>query len=485
MHCHSYPTPSITRREWLSQTGYGLGGAALASLLGGTSNASPQPTSDKHRGLPALPHFPAKAKRVICLFMSGGLSQLDGFDYKPVLKVRERQPLPNSVFGGRQPLGMSKLQGSFLMQGSAFDFTQHGKSGAWFSSAFPHLATQADRICFLKGMVSDAVNHDPAIIFMNSGNQLPGRPSMGSWISYGLGSENENLPAFIVLVTKKPADQPLSSRLWDSGFLPSQHQATPFRAGKEAVLYLNNPPGIPTALHRKMLDRLREVQADELARRGEAEISARIEQYEMAFRMQTSVPGLTDISTEKPETLEKYGPAVNTPGSYAYNCVLARRMCESGVRFVQLYHPGWDHHAVLKPTFDATAKEVDQPTAALLQDMAERGLLEDTLVMFVTEFGRTCYSQGNVKEDGEYGREHHRDAFTCWLAGAGVKPGMTHGATDDFGFNVVEGKVNVNDFHATFLHLMGVQHDRFAYSYQGRDFRLTDVAGDVVKPILA
>lgn len=480
MHCQRFDNPkNLTRREWLSRTGYGLGGTALASLIGGTSTAEARP------GLPSMPHFAPKAKRVICLFMSGGLSQLDSFDYKPVLKQREKEPLPASVFNGRKPLGMSKLQASFPMQGTAFEFKQHGQSGAWFTDRFPHLAEQADRICFLKGMVSEAVNHDPAIIYMNSGSQLPGRPSMGSWISYGLGSENENLPAFIVLVTKKGADQPLSSRLWDSGFLPSQHQAVPFRSGKEAVLYLNNPSGLPPELHRRMLDHLREVQADELTRRGEAEISARIEQYEMAFRMQTSVPGLTDISSEKPETLEKYGPDVKSAGSFAYNCVLARRMCERGVRFVQLYHPGWDHHAYLKTAFSDNAREIDQPIAALLQDMSECGLLEDTLVMFVSEFGRTCYSQGSLKEGGEYGREHHRNSFTCWLAGGGVKPGMTYGVTDEFGFDVVENRVTVNDFHATFLHLMGIDHERFTFNYQGRDFRLTDVAGHVVKPILA
>ena len=477
MHCQQYEPPhTLSRRDWLSRAGYGLGGAALASLMGTPAEAK--------TGLPSLPHFAPKAKRVICLFMSGGMSQLDSFDYKPLLKEREKQPLPDSVFNGRKPLGMSKLQGSFPMQGSGYAFKQHGQSGAWMSDRFPHLAKQADRLCFVKSMVSDAVNHDPAIIFLNSGNQLPGRPSMGSWISYGLGSENENLPAFIVLVTRKPADQPLSSRLWDSGFLPSQHQAAPFRAGKEAVLYLNNPAGIPPTLHRRMLDRLREVQQDELARRGEAEISARIEQYEMAFRMQTSVPGLTDLSTEKPETLERYGPEVKTNGSFAANCVLARRMCESGVRFVQLYHPGWDHHAYLNTAFGNNAKEIDQPISALLNDLSDRELLKDTLVIFVSEFGRTPYSQGAAKE-GEYGREHHRNAFTCWFAGAGVKPGMSHGATDDFGFDAVVDPVTVNDFHATFLHLMGIEHERFIFPFQGRDFRLTDIAGKVVKPILA
>lgn len=464
--------------------GHGVGAAALASLMGGGGGTAQ--ASSSLAGLPGLPHFAPKAKRVICLFMSGGMSQLESFDHKPVLAKETGNPLPPSVFKGRKPLGMSKLQGSFFARGSLFPFAQHGQSGAWFSSCYPHLAKHADRLCFLKGMVSEAVNHDPAIIYVNSGAQLPGRPVMGSWMSYGLGSENENLPAFIVLVTRKPVDQPLSSRLWDSGFLPSQHQGVPFRAGKEAVLFLDNPSGLPTALHRKMLDRLKEMQQDELARRGEAEINARIEQYEMAFRMQASVPDATTIADESKATLERYGPDAVKSGSYAHNCIVARRLCERGVRFVQLFHPGWDHHAGIKNAFESNSRSIDQPTAALLDDLNERGLLKDTLVMFMSEFGRTCYSQGgSVRGDAEAGREHHRDAFTFWMAGAGVKPGMTYGATDDFGFDVVEGKTTLNDFHATFLHLMGIQHERFTYRFQGRDYRLTDVAGNVVKPILA
>jgi len=481
MHCHRYTDHhGLTRRDWLSRLGHGVGAAALTSTLGASLQAQPRP------GLGGLPNFAPKAKRVICLFMSGGMSHLESFDNKPLLTERSQQPLPPSVFKGRKPLGMSKLQGNFLMQGSVFPFKQHGQSGAWFSDRFPHLSKQADRLCFLKGMVSEAVNHDPAIIYMNSGNQLPGRPAMGAWLSYGLGSENENLPAFIVLVTRKPVDQPLSSRLWDSAFLPSQHQGVPFRAGKEPVLYLDNPSGLPPALHRSMLDGLREVQEDELSRRGEADIQARIEQYEMAFRMQTSVPEVTSIAGESDITLDRYGPDARMSGTFAHNCVLARRLCEQGVRFIQLYHPGWDHHAAIKGAFEGNAREVDQPTSALIDDLQERGLLDDTLVMFVSEFGRTAYSQGASAKSAEaYGREHHRDAFTFWLAGAGVKPGCTHGATDDFGFDVVEGRTTVNDLHATLLHLMGIQHDRFTFRYQGRDFRLTDVAGNVIKPILA
>jgi Protein of unknown function (DUF1501) len=481
MHCHRYSNLNgLSRREVLSRMGHGLGGAALASLLGTPT------TTQAAGGIPGLPHFAPKAKRVICLFMSGGLSHLESFDYKPMLVERNGQPVPASIFKGRKPLGMSKLQGNFNTQGSVFPFAQHGQSGAWFSDRYPHLAKHADDLCFLKGMVSDAVNHDPAIIFMNSGSQLPGRPVMGSWLSYGLGSENENLPAFLVLVTRKAADQPLSSRLWDSAFLPSQHQGVPLRAGSEPVLYLKNPPGLPESLHRKMLDHLKEVQQDELTRRGEADISARIEQYEMAFRMQSSVPEITHTDGESQSTLDLYGPDAKSAGSFAHNCLLARRLSEKGVRFIQLYHPGWDHHAFIKGAFETNAKETDQAIAGLLTDLKQRDLLKDTLVMFVSEFGRTPYSQGaNVKSVTDYGREHHRDAFTFWLAGGGVKPGMTYGATDDYGFDVVENKVTVNDFHATFLHLMGIQHERFTFPFQGRDYRLTDVAGNVVKPILA
>ncbi len=479
MHCNRYiDTRHRTRRECISSLGHGLGGAALYALLGQGGSAA--------AALPTLPHFAPKAKRVICLFMSGGFSQLESFDYKPLLVEQDGKPIPASVFKGQAPQGMSRLQGNSLAHGSVFPFKQHGQSGAWMSDRFPFLSQQADKLCFLKGMVSDAVNHDPAIIFVNSGAQLPGRPSMGSWLSYGLGSENNDLPAFIVMVTKKAADQPLSSRLWDSGFLPSQHQGTPFRSGREAVLFLGNPPGLPMELHRKMLDRLREVQQDELARRGEAEIAARIEQYEMAFRMQTSVPGITSVADEKPATLDRYGPAARSPGSFAHNCIVARKMSESGVRFVQLYHPGWDHHAFINGAFKSNSEEVDQPTAALLQDLEERGMMKDTLVMFISEFGRTSYSQGtSAKGANDYGREHHRNAFTFWLAGAGVKPGMTYGATDDFGFNVTDGRTTVNDFHATMLHLLGIDHERFTHRFQGRDYRLTDVAGRVIKEVLA
>jgi hypothetical protein len=468
---------SMTRRMFFKQIGYGIGGVALSNMLAQSLMAA-----SETGGL----HFAPKAKRVICLFMSGGMSQLESFDYKPELLKRQGQPLPDSIFKGRKPLGMSKLQSNFFAHGSPFPFQQHGQSGAWMSDRYPHLAKQADHLTFLKGMVSEAINHDPAIILMNSGDQFPGRPVMGSWLSYGLGSENQDLPAYVVMVTKKFVDQPLSSRLWDSGFLPSQHQGVTLRPGKEAVLFLNNPNGLPNQLQRKMLDRLKEVHLDELSRRGEADIESRIEQYEMAFRMQSAVPETLSIKDETPAALDRYGPDARTPGTFAHNCVMARRLSQSGVRFVQLFHPGWDQHGNLKKGYEGLAQETDQPIAALLEDLRERGMMQDTLVLCMTEFGRTCYSQGtSVKNAEDYGREHHRDAFTFWVAGAGIKPGMTHGLTDDFGFDVVDGKVTVNDFHATVLHLLGINHERFTYPFQGRDYRLTDVAGKLVQPILA
>lgn len=473
------PFAELTRRQMLHRTAGGLGAVALASLL----NPHAQGASFG-AGRADLPHFAAKAKRVIFLCMSGGMSQFESFDYKPLLKEKAHENLPQSVFKGRKPLGMSKNQASFELVGSPYEFSQRGKSGAWISDQFSHLAEQADRICFLKGMVTDAVNHDPAMTFLHTGAALPGRPSMGAWISYGLGAETENLPAFIVLVTRKQVDQPLSTRLWDSGFLPSQYQGTQFRAAKDPVLYLNNPDGLPPELHRRMLDSLRELHEDDLQRRGEAEITARISQYEMAFRMQSAVPDVTDVTKEKDVTLDLYGPDARKPGSFAHNCLLARRLVERGVRFVQLYHPGWDHHSNLSGQYGGIAKQVDQPAAALLQDLHERGLLDDTLVIMGSEFGRTCYSQGSISKTGTYGREHHRDAFTLWMAGGGVKPGITHGETDEFGFNVVDGRVHVNDFHATLMHLLGIDHLRFTYRFQGRDYRLTDLAGEVVKEVL-
>jgi len=466
---------SQTRRQFLDRLTYGLGGMALADLLGGNASGA---------GV-GLPHFAPKAKRVIFLFMSGGMTQFETFDYKPELIKRMGEELPDSFKGGKQALlGMSGNQAKFPLVGSALKFAQHGQSGAWLSEAFPHLAKVSDDLCFIKSMRSNAVNHDPAMTFIHTGDQLPGRPSMGAWLSYGLGSENANLPSFVVLVAKRGFDQPLSSRLWDSGFLPSQYQGVQFRAAKDAVLYLSNPQGTDARNTRRVLDAMQGLA--HLKDGPEAEIHARMEQYEMAFRMQTSIPEVTDLTKEPDSVMDLYGPDARTPGTFASNCILARRMAEKGVRYVQLYHPGWDMHGHIVTGLPGNAREVDQPAAALIADLKQRDMLKDTLVVFATEFGRTCYSQGRLHgTPPEYGREHHRDCFSIWMAGGGIRGGMTYGATDEFGFNITQDPVTVNDFHATMLHVLGVDHERFTYRFQGRDFRLTDVAGSVVKPLLA
>lgn len=475
------PQPSArlwTRRQWLRQYGYGLGAAALAELLGhGTATATPQP---------GLPHFAPKAKRVIFLFMTGGFSQFESFDHKPLLKQRQGENLPDSVRNGRPVLGMSALQASFPLVGSGFAFAQHGQNGSWVSDRFPHTAEVVDELCLIHSMHTEAVNHDPGLTFMQTGAPLPGRPSLGAWLSYGLGSDSRDLPAFICMVTNRPVDQPLSARLWDCGFLPTQHQGVQFRSGNEPVLYLNNPAGVSAADTRRMLDVLRDLHREQSARVGEAEMEARIEQFEMAARMQSSVPEVTDLSDE-PESVKKlYGPDLETPGSFAVNCLRARRLVERGVRIVQLFHPGWDHHGSLMQGFEHGAREIDQPCAGLLRDLKQRDMLKDTLVVFASEFGRTCYSQGRISTiNGEYGREHHRDCFTVWMAGGGVKPGMHYGATDEFGYQIAENPVHVNDLHATMLHLLGINHERFTYPFQGRDFRLTDVSGRVLHELLA
>lgn len=477
------PTDSrpFSRRDLLARSGQGFGMIALAHLLGeARASAAGNP------GLPGLPHFPPKAKRVIFLFMSGGISQFESFDYKPLLNKRQGQEIPKSVLGAKMPLGMSMLQAAFPLVGSPFKFAQHGQSGAWVSELFPNTAKVADDLCFIKTLHTEAVNHDPALTFLQTGAPLPGRPSMGSWISYGLGSETRDLPSFIVLVSRKAADQPLSARLWDSGFLPSRFQGVQFRSGKDPVLYLSSPSGIDAAANRRMLDRLKELHRLELAKRPDAEIETRIEQFEMAYRMQSTVPEVADLSREPRSVLDLYGPEVENPGSFAANCLLARRLAQQGVRFIQLYHPGWDHHGGLPAAFKAGAAEIDQACGALIQDLKQQDMLRDTLVIFGTEFGRTCYSQGSItKSTGQFGREHHRDCCTFWMAGGGIKPGITYGETDDFGFNVALDPMHVNDFHAIVLHLLGVDHERLTFPFQGRDYRLTDVAGKVVKEIVA
>jgi hypothetical protein len=479
----SWSPAGLSRREWLGRMGMGLGGVALHDLMQSEAVAG-------QGGLPTLPDFAPKAKRVIFLFMSGGPSQFESFDYKPVLQKRQGEDLPKSMRKTKMLPGMSGAQSAFPMVGSPWEFKQRGESGAWVSDLFPETAKVVDDLCFVKSMTSEAVNHDPALTFMQTGDPLPGRPSIGAWLSYGLGTENRDLPNFVVLVSKRGVDQPLSYRLWDSGFLPTHHSGVQFRTGKDPVLYLSEPEGVSRNSTRRMLDALKDLHTARLQELPDPGINARIEQYEMAFRMQGSVPEATDLSKEPDHIFDLYGPDSRSPGSFAWNCIQARRLAERDVRFIQLYHPGWDHHGSLSEDgkYPVSVKEIDQPCAALIKDLKQRDLLKDTLVVWGGEFGRTCYSQGNLsKKNGRanYGRDHHRDCFTYWMAGGGIKPGMTYGETDELGYHVAKDPVTVNDFHATMLHLLGIDHERFTYRFQGRDYRLTNVAGNIVKGILA
>jgi hypothetical protein len=472
--------PAMDRRAFLSRFGLGLGGVALGSLLNpldGTASAAAASMAN-------LPHFAPKAKRVIFLFMSGGPSQMELFDYKPLLNKRNGEQLPDSVRQGQRLTGMSANQSSLPMAGSLFKFAQHGESGAWVSELLPHTAGIADDLCILKTLHTDEINHDPAITFLQTGSPLSGRPSIGAWMSYGLGSLNQNLPSFVVLITRGKGDQPLYARLWGSGFLPAEHQGVQFRGGEDAVLHLANPEGVSSASRRKLFDRFRELHEHEYTRTGDDALNGRIEQYEMAFRMQSSVPDVTDLSDEPDHVFDEYGPDARTPGTFAANCLLARRLAERDVQFIQLYHRGWDQHGNLPNDISTQCKETDQPSAALVRDLKRRGLLEDTLVIWGGEFGRTSYSQGPLTETN-YGRDHHPRCFTVWMAGGGVKPGLSYGVTDEFSYNIVENPVHVHDFHATLLHLMGIDHERLTYRFQGRRFRLTDVHGEVVKGLLA
>lgn len=469
----------LSRRAFLNRFGLGLGGIALASLL-----QSSTATASTSQGVLGGHHFAPRARRVIYLFQSGGPSQMDLFDYKPLLNEMNGQELPDSVRQGQRLTGMSVNQASLPLAGSAFRFARHGACGAWVSELLPHTARVVDDLCFIKSMYTEAINHDPAITFFNTGSQLSGRPSMGAWLSYGLGSENENLPAFVVLVTKGKSGQPLYSRLWGSGFLPSTHQGVQFRAGADPVLYLTNPDGVSVESRRKALERVKELHELKMARTGDTDLNARIAQYEMAFRMQTSVPDVTDMSDEPDSVFDEYGPDSREAGSFAANCLLARRLAERGVRFIQLFHRDWDHHGDLPKNLPVQCKETDQASAALVRDLKRRGMLDDTLVVWGGEFGRTNYSQGQLTADN-YGRDHHPRCFTMWMAGGGVKPGLTYGATDDFGYNITEHGVHVHDFHATLLHLLGIDHERLTYRFQGRRFRLTDVHGKVVSAIVA
>jgi hypothetical protein len=469
----------LNRRDLFSHMATGIGGAALVSLLGADRLAA--------ETAPPFPNFPAKAKRVIYLFQSGAPSQLDLFDHKPKLADLRATELPDSIRQGQRLTGMTSRQTSFPVAPTRFKFAQYGKSGAWLSELLPHTAKVADELCFIKSLYTEAINHDPAVTFFQTGNQLAGRPSIGSWLAYGLGSENQNLPAFVVLVSQgsgNPTDQPLYDRLWGSGFLPSRYQGVKFRSKGDPVLYLSDPPGIDSRARRAMLDDLAQLNQLNLKDYGDPEIATRISQYELAFRMQSSVPDLIDISSEDAQTLEAYGPEVSRPGSYAFNCLLARRMAERGVRFVQLFHRGWDQHLTLPKQIAGQSRDTDQPTAALIADLKQRGLLDDTLVIWGGEFGRTVYCQGTLTAQ-DYGRDHHPRCFTVWMAGAGVQPGMSFGQTDDFSYNVAENGVHVHDLHATILHLMGIDHTRLTFKFQGRDYRLTDVHGQVVKEVLA
>lgn len=470
------PNPlAANRRVFFQRSGVGL--AALSSLLGrDTARAQTTETSGTH--------IAPKAKRIIYLFQSGGPAQQDLFDYKPTLNTMNGQELPAEVRGEQRLTGMSVNQSSLPLAGSHFKFAQHGESGAWLSDLLPHHRDIADDVCFIKSMHTEAINHDPAITMFQTGSQIAGRPSLGAWLSYGLGSENDDLPAFIVLASTGQGGQPLYARLWGSGFLDSRYQGVQFRSGKDPVLYLSNPDGVSSTRRRAQLDAINALNRRQYEKELDPEIESRIAQYEMAYRMQTSVPDATDFSDEPKLTFEAYGEDAHKPGTFAANCLLARRLAERDVRFIQLYHQGWDQHSNLPRGIKGQARETDQPSAALIKDLKQRGLLKDTLVIWGGEFGRTSYSQGVLTKDN-YGRDHHPRCFTTWMAGGGIKPGMTYGATDEFGYNVVENGVHVHDFNATILHLMGIDHERLTHKYQGRRFRLTDVHGEVLHDIVA
>jgi uncharacterized protein (DUF1501 family) len=471
----------LGRRDFLVRSTLGLGALAFGQLLGGAVQAASAGAS----GL--KPHFAPRAKRVIFLFQSGGPSQLELLDYKPELKARFDQLLPDSVRMGQRITGMVSGQSRLPIAPSKFGFTQCGQSGRWLGNLLPHTQRVVDNICVINSLHTEAINHDPAITFIQTGSQQPGRPSMGSWVDYGLGSVSENLPSFVVLVSVPSSgngDQGLLSRLWGSGFLASRHQGVKLRSGAEPVLYLNNPPGMDRTGRREWLDTLKELNGRQLHETHDPEIATRIAQYEMAYRMQTSMPELMDLAGEPESVYQLYGDSARTPGSYAANCMLARRLAERGVRFIQLYHRGWDHHGSLPERIEVLARDVDQASAALLTDLKQRGMLDDTLVIWGGEFGRTVYSQGTLTKDN-YGRDHHGRAFSLWMAGGGIKPGISYGRTDDFSFNIVENPVHIHDLQATILHCLGLDHEKLTYRFQGRQYRLTDVHGQVAKDILS
>jgi hypothetical protein len=471
----------INRRKFLSKLSLGIGSVALGSLLIPDLFGN---KGEEEMMIPGLPQFAPKAKRIIYLFQNGAPSQLDQFDYKPKLQEMFGQDLPASIRMGQRLTGMTADQKKFPLAGTFFKFNQYGKARAWMSELLPYTSKIVDDLCMVKSMYTEAINHDPALTFFQTGAQVGNRPSMGSWLSYGLGSENKNLPAFCVLLSKgKGNGQGVYSKLWSNGFLDSVHQGVQFSSGQNPVLYLNNHEGIDKADRRKMLDILAELNEESYKETGDPEIHAKIQQYELAYRMQTAVPEVTDISKEPEDTLKLYGPDCLVPGTYAANCLLARKLSENGVRFVQLYHQGWDGHNNLPGEIRGQCMDTDQSSAALITDLKQRGLLDETLVIWGGEFGRTNYCQGKLTKDN-YGRDHHPRCFTIWMAGGGVKPGV-YGETDEFGYNVTHDPVHVHDFHATVLHLMGIDHEKLVFKHLGRRYRLTDVSGTVVKNIIA
>lgn len=474
-----------SRRGFLKTASLGFGSLALSSLLNSSSSAAGvNITANPSNGILSSGRFLPKVKRVIYLFQSGGPSQLESYDYKPELAKWHGKEIPDSIKSTQRNSGMVAGQSSFPLVKSIYDFHQYGQNGTWVSELFPHTAAIVDDLCIVKSMYTDAINHEPAVMLMQTGSQQSGRPAIGSWLSYGLGSDNENLPSFVVLLSKGGGDQPLSSAAWGNGFLPSHHQGVQFRTGTEPVLYLQNPYGVHESDRREQLDFIKSMNQHQFDVWNDPEIHSKINQYEMAFKMQASVPDAVSTKDEPDYIYEMYGEDARKPGTYAANCLQARRLAEKDVRFIQLYHMGWDHHLGLPAGMKKQAQQTDQANAALIKDLKQRGLLEDTLVIWGGEFGRTSFSQGRLTAT-DYGRDHHPGAFTMWMAGAGVKPGLVYGKTDDFSYNVIEKGVHVHDFQATLLHLLGVDHEQLTFKHQGRRFRLTDVHGKVVRDLLA
>ncbi|MCC5928704.1 MAG: DUF1501 domain-containing protein [Cyclobacteriaceae bacterium] len=474
---------NINRRRFLTNLGAGVGSIALGSLLMPGLFKNRNFSGDQN--LAGLADFAPKAKRIIYLFQNGAPSQLESFDYKPKLKEMLGQELPDSVRGGQRLTGMTANQSSFPLVGSFSDFKQYGQAGAWVSDLFPYTSRIVDDLCIIRSMHTEAINHDPALTFFQTGAQQGNRPSMGAWLSYGLGSENNNLPAFTVLLSRGIGNgQGVYSKLWTNGFLDSVHQGVQFSSGEDPVLYLKDPKGMTRTERRLMLDHISQLNEKSFEKFGDPEIRSKIQQYEMAYRMQTTVPEVMDVTKEPDSIIKLYGPECLVPGTYAANCLLARKLSENGVRFVQLYHQGWDQHDNLPYEITQQAKDVDQASAALVTDLKQRGLLDETLVIWGGEFGRTNYSQGKLTHDN-YGRDHHPRCFSIWMAGGGVKPGIVYGDTDELGYNVAKDPVDVHDFQATVLHLMGLDHEKLVYKHLGRRFRLTDVAGHVVKDLIA